>query len=78
MSAIEALLESYRAAAISQRDKGTAFGRLATAWLVTDPVQALRINRVQTWAEWAAKQGQDRQGEQGQDCPQSHPRAPQW
>ena len=60
MSAIEALLESYRAAAITERDKGTAFEKLAKAWLVTDPVQALRIDRVQTWAEWAAEQGHDR------------------
>ena len=60
MSAIEALLESYRAAAITERDKGTAFEKLAKAWLLTDPVQALRIERVQTWAEWAAEQGHDR------------------
>ncbi len=60
MSAIEALLESYRAAAISERDKGTAFEKLAKAWLVTDPVQSLRIKRVQPWAEWAAGQGQKR------------------
>ena len=51
MSAIEALLESYRTAAITERDKGTAFEKLVKAWLVTDPVQALRIDRVQTWAE---------------------------
>jgi predicted helicase len=60
MSAIEGLLESYRAAAITERDKGTAFEKLAKAWLVTDPVQALRFERVQTWAQWAAEQGHDR------------------
>lgn len=60
MSALEALLESYRAAAITERDKGTAFEKLTKAWLVIDPVQALRIERVQTWAEWAAEDGHDR------------------
>ena len=60
MSAIEALLESYRAAAITERDKGTAFEKLTKTWLVTDPVQALRFERVQTWAEWAAEEGHDR------------------
>ena len=60
MSGIEALLESYRAAASAERDKGTAFEKLTKAWLVTDPVQALRIERVQTWAEWAAEEGHDR------------------
>ena len=60
MSAVKILLESYRAEATTQRDKGTAFEKLVKAWLVTDPVQALRIERVQTWAEWAAKQGQTR------------------
>ena len=60
MSAIEALLETYRAAAITERDKGTAFEKLTMAWLVTDPVQALRFERVQTWAEWAAQKGHDR------------------
>lgn len=60
MSEIEALLESYRAAAITERDKGTAFEKLTKAWLVTDPVQALRFERVQPWAEWAAEEGHDR------------------
>ena len=60
MSGIEALLESYRAAAITERDKGTAFEKLTKAWLVTDPVQAFRFERVQTWAEWAAEEGHDR------------------
>ena len=59
MHAIETLLSSYRAAAISERDKGTAFEKLIKAWLVKDPVQALRFQRVQTWAEWAADHGQN-------------------
>ena len=60
MHTLESLLRSYRAAAISERDKGTAFEKLIKAWLVKDPVQALRIQQVQTWAEWAADHGQNR------------------
>ena len=60
MHAIETLLNSYQAAAITERDKGTAFEKLIKAWLVTDPVQALRIKQVQTWAQWASSHNQDR------------------
>lgn len=60
MSDVAVLLESYRKAAISERDKGAAFENLTKTWLVTDPVQALRFGQVQTWAEWAEEQGLDR------------------
>ena len=60
MSAIETLLESFRAGTSSERDKDKAFEKLVKAWLVKDPVQALRIKRVETWAEWAAEKGHDR------------------
>ena len=60
MHTIETLLNSYRTAAITERDKGTAFEKLIKAWLVKDPVQALRIKQVQTWAEWASDHNQDR------------------
>ena len=32
MTDLDRLLESYRTAAISERDKGTAFEKLVTAW----------------------------------------------
>ena len=56
MSFLDQLLESYRAAALSERDKGTAFEKLVAAWLVTDEVQATRFARVDPWSLWAARQ----------------------
>ena len=49
------LLESYRAEAISERDKGTAFEKLVAAWLVADPVQAKRFSRAELWSDWARR-----------------------
>ena len=60
MSGLEALLDSYRASIASERDKGTAFERLVAAWLVADPVQTLRFERVQLWSDWARSQELDR------------------
>ena len=47
-AAIEAMLESYRAAAISDRDQDEAFEMLAKAWLVTDAVQILQAETALT------------------------------
>ncbi len=60
MNPLDRLLEAYRAAAISERDKGTAFEKLVAAWLVTDPVQARRFERVDSWSEWARRREEDR------------------
>ncbi len=60
MTPLETLLESYRNAAISERDKGTAFEKLVAAWLPADPVQAQRIAKAELWTDWARRQGQDR------------------
>ena len=57
MTSLEALLDSYRVAAISERDKGTAFEKLVAAWLVADPVQAKRFARVEFWSDWAHRSG---------------------
>ena len=57
MSPLDRLLESYRDAAISERDKGTAFEKLVAAWLVTDPVQAKRFAQVELWSDWARRRG---------------------
>ena len=56
MSPLDHLLESYRAAAGSERDKGTAFEKLVAVWLVTDEVQATRFAHVHPWSVWAARQ----------------------
>jgi len=53
MTPLETLLESFRAAAMSERDKGTAFEKLMAVWLVSDPVQARRFARVDPWTRWA-------------------------
>ncbi len=60
MTALERLLEAYRKDTASERDKGTAFEKLVAAWLVTDPVQAQRFEKVSMWSDWAREQGQDR------------------
>ena len=57
MTALDRLLNSYRAMTASERDKGTAFEKLAAVWLVTDPVQAQRFERVQLWSDWARAEG---------------------
>ena len=60
MHPLESLLDGYRKDALSERDKGTAFEKLAAAWLVRDPVQALRFKRAELWSDWARRQGEDR------------------
>ena len=60
MSPLDRLLNSYRDAALSERDKGTAFEKLCAVWLVTDPVQAKRFAQVELWSDWAGAQGLDR------------------
>ena len=59
MSALQTLLDTYRSETATERDKGTAFEKLVAAWLVTDPVQAQRFQRVQPWSDWAREQEQD-------------------
>ena len=60
MTALESLLASYRANALTERDKGTAFEKLVAAWLLADPVQRRRFEDVQLWRDWARSQGRDR------------------
>ncbi|MCY4342856.1 MAG: DEAD/DEAH box helicase family protein [Gammaproteobacteria bacterium] len=60
MSPLERLLDSYRAASISERDKGTAFEKLVAAWLVADPVQSRRFAKVELWSDWARRRELDR------------------
>ena len=60
MSPLDRLLESYRADALSERDKGTAFEKLVAVWLVADPVQAKRFQKAELWSDWARRQQRDR------------------
>ena len=57
---LDCLLDSYRSSAISERDKGTAFEKLVAAWLVADPVQTRRFERVELWSDWARRQDRPR------------------
>lgn len=47
------LLEKYRRAARSEKEKGTYFERLTKVWLETAPAQREQFSRVLTWAEFA-------------------------
>ncbi len=60
MSALDRLLKTYRTAAISERDKGTAFEKLIAAWLTADPVQSQRFKQAELWSDWARREGKDR------------------
>ena len=66
MSTLDQLLETYRASALSEREKGTAFERLVATWLVTDPVRANHFERVESFSDWA-KSHQEYQGDDGID-----------
>lgn len=55
MHALDQLLQSYREAAVTEREKGTYFERLACAYLRADPVQVEEYSNVWSWADWAAE-----------------------
>ncbi|MFN3208943.1 MAG: DEAD/DEAH box helicase [Roseovarius sp.] len=57
MSPLDDLLQSYRAAAVTEREKGTYLERLACAYLTADPVQAEEYADVRSWSDWAAQHG---------------------
>lgn len=59
MSALDQLLQSYRNAAVTEREKGTYFERLVVAFLRNDPVQAQQYSEVWTFADWAKAHGVD-------------------
>ena len=57
---LDDLLDSYRRAARTEREKGTYFERLASAFLSEDPVQREHYEEVQSYADWAAAHGWER------------------
>jgi len=59
MSALDRLLASYRDAAVTEREKGTYFERLAVAYLRNDPVQTQQFSEVWHYADWAKAHGAD-------------------
>lgn len=52
MNSLDRLLETYRSASLSERDKGTALEKLIAAWLTADPVQSQRFKQAELWSEW--------------------------
>ena len=52
---LDALLESYRNAATTEREKGTYYERLCAAYLAHDPVQAEQYEQIWTRSDWAEK-----------------------
>ena len=59
-NSLDDLLESYRQVARTEREKGTYFERLASAFLAEDPVQRQHYQDVQSYADWAAAHGWER------------------
>ncbi len=59
MSALSSLLESFRSAAVTEREKGTYFEELTLAYLRTEPTYQDLYSDVWTYADWAKLQGLD-------------------
>ena len=59
MSALASLLSSFRAAAVTEREKGTYFEELTLAYLMNEPTYQDLYSNVWTYAEWAKRQGLD-------------------
>ena len=57
MSALDQLLERFRRAAVSEREKGTYFEELILAYLRTEATYRDLYSKVWTWAEWASANG---------------------
>ena len=57
MSALDRILQSYRSAAVTEREKGTYFERLALVYLRNDPIQTQQYSEVWTYGDWAKENG---------------------
>ncbi len=60
MSALKDVLQGLRNTAQTERDKGTAFERLALAFFKNDPSQRQQFEDAWSYEEWAGAQGIDR------------------
>ncbi|MEO4002012.1 type ISP restriction/modification enzyme [Mesorhizobium sp. CAU 1732] len=56
---LQSLLQTYRDAARTEREKGTYFERFAIAYLTHDPIQLEQYEQVQTFKDWADANGWD-------------------
>ena len=57
MSALSALLDTYRAMSVTEREKGTYFEKLIVCYLQTEPSYADLYDAVWTYQEWAKESG---------------------
>jgi predicted helicase len=62
---IDELLAMYRSSATTEREKGTYFERLCSAFLLNDPVQSGYFDAVWSWSEWASVEGRQWLGPNG-------------
>lgn len=59
MSALHDLLDTYRDAAVTEREKGTYFEQLTIAYLRNEATYKDLYEQVWTYADWAREQGMD-------------------
>ncbi|OMG67023.1 damage-inducible protein [Stutzerimonas balearica] len=59
MSALSALLDAYRSAALTEREKGTYFEELICAYLRNEATYRDLYDKVWIYADWAKEQGLD-------------------
>lgn len=59
MTALQNILSTYRAAAVSEREKGTYFEELICCYLRNEATYKDLYSRVWTWADWAKEHGRD-------------------
>src|SRR5690554_3137165 len=57
MSALANLLDFYRGASVTEREKGTYFEELILAYLRNEATYRDLYDQVWTWAEWASENG---------------------
>ena len=57
MSALDRILHSYHDAAVTQREKGKYFERLALTFLKNDSIRSQQYSEVWTYADWAKEKG---------------------
>lgn len=57
MSALSALLDAYRSAAVTEREKGTYFEELICAYLRNEATYCDLYDKVWTYADWAKERG---------------------
>lgn len=60
VTALQTLLDSYRNAAVTQREAGTYFEELTVCYLENEPLYRELYENVVPYAAWAAKQGLDK------------------